>query len=224
MNIEKFVNSKIYRFFDWVWRITVLNILTLITSLGIITFLPSITACYKTIYDYTAGEEKNVFSAYFRNLKNNFIRPLEGNIFIIGAAIVFVVALIFYSETSEGVGILTTISVIGFYFVAFAMVLLLLITIQLPMIYTHFNFRYFDNFRFAFYVATKHIASSLGCVLIIALEVLLYIVFVPLWAVTCLSIPILAGHLLFKKTYWMLIHQENQDLMERKDGSNETRN
>lgn len=229
MNIEKFVNSKLYRFFDWVWRIAILNILTLMTSLGIVTIFPSMTACYKTIFDYFNGEERNVVSAYFKNLKQNFIRPLEGNILTLVAAIVFAIALVFYSNNSENTGILTTISVIGFYFVAFSMGILLLMTIQLPMIYTHFNFRYFDNFHFAFFIAFKNIMSSIGVMLVIAAEILLYIVFIPGWVVTCFSVPILVGHLLFKKTYWTLIHQDSfieitKDIEDRKDVSNEIRN
>lgn len=219
MNIEKIVNSKLYRFFDWAWRLAILNILTLITSLGVITLLSSLTACYQTIHDYTNGNERNVFYTYFHNLKRHFIEPLKGNIVIIIAAIVFVIALLFYSSNSNGEGFWTTISVIGFYFVVFLIAILLLVLLQLPIIYTNFHFRYVDNFRFAFLMAFRYFPKSILYAVSLVGTWALYIFFVPGWTVTCFSLPLFIGFILFKNVYWNLNHEVEEEKEHHETGN-----
>lgn len=207
MDIEKLVNSRVYSFFDWIWRLVILNILTLITSLGIITILPSFTACYKTITTFQEGSSQNVFTVYFSNLKRYFIEPLKGNVLILGATIIFVIAIVYYLSNSGGEGVLATISTVGFYFVLFLVLILLVMFIQLPMIYTQFYFRYFDYFRFAFIIAFRNIILSIAYLGSFALCGLLFIYFLPGWLMCGISLPIFIGNLLFKKTYWKLINE-----------------
>ena len=221
MNIEKIVNSRIYRFFDWVWRIAILNILTLLTSLGIVSILSSLTACYKTIYNYYEGSSENVFKAYFTNFKHHFFEPLKGNILVISAAIVFSVAIIYYSSNLNGENVLATISVIGFYFVIFLIIISLLIIIQLPMIYSNFYFRYFDYFRFAIILSFKNILLSVIYLVTFVLCNLLFWYLLPVWFICGLSLPLLLGHILFKKIYWRLI---NPKINKEEEEKNEIRN
>ena len=51
MKDEKVGQSKVYSFFDWVWRLMVLNMMMLLFSVGIITIMPAICAGFKTIKD-----------------------------------------------------------------------------------------------------------------------------------------------------------------------------
>ena len=64
--------SKIYVFFDWLWRLMVLNVLTIITSLGLITIMPSICACFKTIKDTKEDKEVKIFKPFFSNFRYLF--------------------------------------------------------------------------------------------------------------------------------------------------------
>ena len=74
MEDKKLMNSKVWIFFDWVWRLMVLNILMLISSIGIITIMPAICAGFKSIKDtkenYSPNIIKNYFEYHFHNEKN----------------------------------------------------------------------------------------------------------------------------------------------------------
>ena len=67
MKEENIGNGKLFTFFDWLWRLFVLNVLTLITSLGIITIFTSISACFKSIKDAKDEYTREVIKPYFRN-------------------------------------------------------------------------------------------------------------------------------------------------------------
>ena len=67
MNYEKKMNSKIYIFFDWLYKLLIMNVFTLIFICLVITFLPAVTAMNATIkYDIN---ETNIFKCYFSNFK-----------------------------------------------------------------------------------------------------------------------------------------------------------
>ena len=67
--MEKMVNSKAYGFFDWVFRLIIINLLTLLLSFFVVTILPAIVACMKTLKEYASGETEQVYKVYFRNFK-----------------------------------------------------------------------------------------------------------------------------------------------------------
>ena len=93
MNNEKFVNSKFFAVCEWLWRLVVLNFLTLITSLGVITILAATTSCVKSFKAYQEGCEKNVFVTYWLNLKSCIVKSLvHSAIFVIlGLAIAYAI-------------------------------------------------------------------------------------------------------------------------------------
>jgi len=59
--------SKLMVFFDWVWRLFILNTFTLLTSLGIITALPSLVACFRTLKECYEEDEQHIVKRYFEN-------------------------------------------------------------------------------------------------------------------------------------------------------------
>ena len=62
-----FGNSKILAVFEWIWRIFVLNTLTLVCILGVITIVPSLVACFRTIKACYEEDETHYVKAYFKN-------------------------------------------------------------------------------------------------------------------------------------------------------------
>ena len=81
-NIDKKYSSKLYRFFDLLYHLLVINILIIIISLPIVTCFPAIVAATATIKNDL--EETNVFKAFFRNFKKYFFKSFVlGLIFLI---------------------------------------------------------------------------------------------------------------------------------------------
>ena len=72
MDDKKIMNSKVWIFFDWVWRLMVLNVLVLITSIGVITIVPAICAAFKSIKDTKENYTPNIFKNYFINFRYLF--------------------------------------------------------------------------------------------------------------------------------------------------------
>lgn len=216
MNIEKFVNSKAFAFFDWLLKLLLLNILTTITSIGIITFLPSLIACFQSIKDYKDGSNKNVFSTYFSNFKDCFKRSIGISILFIVITIILYISLMYYYQNIDDMGddvSSTWIAIfsIGRYLSLFGLFIILLIFIQLPIIYTYFYFRTFDNLRFAFYVAFKYISNSLLCIIPWALSVLTLFYLKAVWFFIGFSLPLYLIYIISRPTYWKIINQSQQN-------------
>ena len=67
MSDKKIINSKVWIFFDWVWRLMVLNVLVLVTSIGIITIVPAICAAFKSIKDCKENYTSKIIKPFFQN-------------------------------------------------------------------------------------------------------------------------------------------------------------
>ena len=67
MKDNKIANSKVFTFFDWIWRLMVLNLLTLVFSIGIITIMPAICAAFKTIKDTKEKYNPKIFKPFLEN-------------------------------------------------------------------------------------------------------------------------------------------------------------
>ena len=67
MDDKKLSNSKLWIFFDWVWRLMVINVLTIVTSIGIITIMPAICAAFKSIKDTKENYSSHIIKDYYKN-------------------------------------------------------------------------------------------------------------------------------------------------------------
>lgn len=231
MDIEKLVNSKVYTFFDWVWRILVLNLLTLITSFGIITIFPSIVASYQSIRDFKEGRDENVFKVYFTNFGRYFKKTIIPGIVILVVMGVLIFGLIFYTDLLNAMmeqpeGTYTDsqylIPNIGKFVVMFLLIIVGLISTQLPMIYSFFNFRFFDNFKFALYMTFKFFVQSMIEVLFWGASLVIFIFLNPAWYFIGLALPLYFIYSISRPIYWYLanskdvvIHDKNE---EKKEG------
>lgn len=232
MNIEKLVNSKVYAFFDWIWRIFVLNVLTMITSLGVITAFSSVVACFQSIKDFKEGTDDSIFKVYFRNFKYYIKRNLVMGIVIIVIVAILVFGLFFYinwlnAMVAEGPDVYTDMQMlfptIGKYVLFFLAFLFGLIVNQLPIVYSYFNFRFFDNFKFALYMAFKFLMQSIIEVLVWGLSVVMFIFANPVWFFLGISLPLFLIYSISRPIYWYLANSKDVvihdiDNVEEKEG------
>ena len=218
MDIEKLVNSKVYTFFDWLWRIFVLNILTMVTSLGIITAFPSIVSCFQSIKDCKEGSDESIFKVYFRNFGAYFKKTVGMGIIIIVVTLILVYGVIFYTDllkamVEEGPDVYTDAQMafptIGKYIVFFLIFVLGLIVNQLPIIYSYFNFRFFDNFKFALYTTFKFIGKGLMEILCWGLSVVVFILLTPAWFFIGISGPLFLIYSISRPIYWYLANSKD---------------
>ena len=207
MNFEKFANSKFYLIFDWIWKLFVLNTLTLVTSLGVVTLFPSIISCMQSIKDYKDGSGTGIYTTYFRNFRKVFKSTVWVGITLLVIFAILLFAANYYStlikDDQFSLDTLGIFVFIGFYIVGFLALVMIMVTNQLPMIYLYFHFRYIDYFKFAFFMAFKFIFQSLLILGIWALNIfILYLT--PLWFGLMVSVPLYLTFIITKPVYWYL--------------------
>ena len=226
MDIEKLVNSKVYIFFDWLWRLFVLNVFTVISLVGVITAFPGIVACFQSIKDYKEGTEDAVHKVFFRNFKQLFLKTVGMGIIIIVTFVILVYAKVYYAELLKEMYLpeydytdaQLLLPTMGNYVVYFCIFLLILIVNQLPIIYSYFNFRFFDNFKFALYMAFKFLFQGILELIAWALSVVVFFLATPIWFFIGLAFPMYATYSISRPTYWylanskdVLIHDKNEE-------------
>lgn len=224
MDVDKVVSNKVFHFFDWLFKLFILNILTLFTSLGIITILTSFTACFQSIKDYKDGSNIGVFKLYFQNFRDCFKRSVIIGVIIIVLVVIFSFALMFYYENILNMDENTsptwiTIFSIGRYISLFSLFIIIIVFIQLPIVYSYFYFRTFDNLRFAIYVSFKYLGNSfLNLIPWIVFFILLYFEFMrPMCIFFGISLSLYFNYKISRSTYWKIINQSKQNEGEKEN-------
>ena len=98
MSLDKKLNSKAYRFFDYLFGLVIVNLITIILSIFIITLLPAFTAAYQTITDFKEVGPTKVFRMYFTNFKKHLEKSFIIGLFIIIIIVIASFSMFFYSE------------------------------------------------------------------------------------------------------------------------------
>ena len=148
MSEKNIRNGKVFNFFDWVWRLMVLNVLTLVFSLGIITIMPAISASFKTIKDTKENYNSKIFKPFIINFAYLFRDTFAFSLILIAMIGISGFAFLFYdgvigvtagSEASMDqtwyvIGIISiVVVVVGISLVSMAL-------IQLPMVINYFYY------------------------------------------------------------------------------------
>lgn len=215
--------SKIVVFFDWLWKLFVLNTLTLICSLGIITVLPSFSACINTIIDIKEGKCKNVYKSFFYNFKTLFRKSIFVGITLLILIGLFGYALFYYriiiGAEEFKLDTLGIVAYIGYYFSFFILIVLLIVYNQMPMIFNYFNFRFRDNFKFSFFIAFRFLIKSIMVLLSWGLSVALIIIpqLLPMWFFLGLSIPLFLTYWIMRPIYYYLLNNKANVTIEREE-------
>lgn len=192
MNFEKIVNSKAYSVFDWIYRLIILNLLIILTSILIVTILPSLVAGYLTIKGFAEDRDQNILKAYYKNFRLKLKPALIINVFVIILLFIFSMALLQYAAAfAEGTNVFF---IIGFAFIIFSIFVLLLTLLHMVPVIAYFNFKVVDNIKFSFYMAIKYIGTTFLIFIIAFLFVmLLWLNFtIPIWVMMGFS-----GNMLF---------------------------
>lgn|SRR5690554_123406 len=153
------LNNKFFRalniFADWFIRITLINILVIICMLPIITIIPAISSGYRLFSDILRKDEENIFKAYFKYFKEDFVNKLIVSIIVI---IVFLVS--FYNNRLYGNLLETGASIfntIGYYLTMALLFGTVMVTLYLPLIFSERkNIEILEIFKLAFYFAGKY--------------------------------------------------------------------
>ena len=207
MDTEKFVNGRFFAICEWLWRLVILNFLTLITSCGVITILAAITSCVKSFKAYQEGCNKNVFVTYWLNLKSCIVKSLVHSAIFVILGLVIAYGIWVYvlnleaEELEEGMQRFYTIGLS----ITFMFGLIVLISfLQYPLLFTYFKFGFFEQFKMGIYMGVKYILITLVGLASVAGSVAMFLYATPVWFFIGVSLPLFLIYAVSKNKYGYL--------------------
>lgn len=204
-------DSGIMTFLGKVTDIVILNLLTLICCIPIITIGASITAAHYTALKMHRDTDNYVVRNFFRSFKNNLLQSTIIWIIWIAAELLSVFAFMYYPD--GGIGTFFKI-VIGS-----VMIFIALTTMWLFPMQSRFANPIFGTIRNAFFFACRYLLRTLGMVLITIGAVVLWLFISPRWywliLIFGLSVPIYLCAMIYNKVFlkWedQIIASQNPD-------------
>jgi uncharacterized membrane protein YesL len=217
MNSTKFMNSKIYRIFDYIFRLVLLNFLIFITALSLYLFLPesipnwikdtlsymqmglfffpSLVATFDVIKQYEENKSTAIFRPFFQSLKKHYkISFLMGIGILIISLLLTNSITVFLQQFQNGL-----INVIGFFLTVSVILVLLFCLVHLPLVLVYFRgLRLIDYGKLSLIWAFRDFVLTLMMVVIVVFVLVTDFVFPYFLAFFGISLPI---YLLVKMTF-----------------------
>ena len=221
MKSNKIMQSKIYRFLDYVLRLILLNALSIIPSFSffiiyvllnknsdnpfiylslipvILWLFPSIVSISSVIRQYETKDTNTIFKDFFKSLKNTYLKSLLFTLIIIVFGFILYNSLMYFSNYVRNslinfVGLILTISCIF---------LFLIVIINIILVMSYFKgLRMIEIVKLSCIMAFKDLLSNILSVIIFLIFIILDTLFYVLMAFGGISVPIyLVIKLTFKK-------------------------
>lgn len=204
MDHEKFVNSRFFSMCEWLWRLVVLNFLTLIFCCGVVTILASITACVKSFKAYQEGCNKNIFVTYWLNFKDCVLASLAHSAIFVAIALVIAYGIWLYVinlEIEDLEDNLRRFYTIGLSITFIFGLIVLISFLQYPLLFTYFKFKFFEQFKMGIYMGLKYILITLVGLASVAGSVAMFLYATPLWFFIGVSLPIFLIYAVSRNKY-----------------------
>lgn len=215
MKEEKIGGGKLFTFFDWVWRLMVLNVLTIVFSLGIVTICPAICAAFKTIKDTKESYTTKIFKPFVRNF-----RYLFRDTFVFSIILVLIIGIAGYgylwydgvvgSTIGSGENLdkaWFAIAIVSIVLLIVGLVIVLMAFIQLPMVINYFLYGFRDNVRLCFFMAFKYFmttiletAIAIASIILLVIGLFIYSL-LPAWMFFGISLPLYLMYVLSRRIY-----------------------
>lgn len=190
MRIERFVNSKFYRIFEWFYRLLFLNLLVLLISfslatipfliflnnedglfvmigiiLFVILFIPSSITSFVVIKHYMSEQTGNVFVLFLRYFLDTVKRIYLIEIIFLPIFFLTLYGLYFYWQNLGPDyyqdNVYGLISIIAFVVQFFLMIGLLFMFINLMFLFAYFRMKTFDYVKLSLRFTFRYMAQSL---------------------------------------------------------------
>lgn len=173
------MDNGFFRFMGKIFDMLVLNLLTIIMCLPIVTIGPSITAAYYVAMKEVRDEEGYLIKDFFKSFKQNFLQGFILEIILIVAAVIaYVDVRVMYNWTNESTNIL--INLLFYAIVGFVLVFIIASVYVFPILAK------FDNptkkvLINSVMMSVKHLPNSIFMVVVyIIAGVLVYVNFISL--------------------------------------------
>ncbi|MBQ8292881.1 MAG: DUF624 domain-containing protein [Bacilli bacterium] len=218
MDIERKYNSKAHRFFEWLFMLVFVNIMTILLLIPIITILPAITAMYATIKDsITEGPNKPIrmyFSNFMKYSEKSFIMELVIGIILVIAGISM---WYYYGKIAPG----ELLSNIGFWIMFIFIVIIVIMVLHIPLLIVTFKtLRTKELLKTSMFIAFRYIGITLIALVLFVISIV-GIVAAPIWFLVGLSGPAFLVIKVCEPLYYRLNKIDFEKIMRQVDEEEE---
>lgn len=218
MDIESKYNSKGHRFFEWLFMLVFVNILTILFLIPIVTILPAITAMYATIKDSIAEGPNKPVRTYFKNFmkysEKSFILEL-----IVGLILIVAGISVWYYYGKIGAGEL--LSNVGFWVMFIFIIILLMMVLHIPqLIVTFESFKARDILKTSMFIAFRYLGITMIALVLLVISIV-GIVAAPIWFLVGFSGPAFLVIKVSEPLYYRLNKIDFEKIMSKLDEEEE---
>lgn len=219
-------SNKVFTFFDWVWRLMVLNMLMLVFSIGVITIMPAICAGFKTIKDTKENYTPKIVKPFIKNFLYLFRDTFAFSIILVAVVGIAGYAFLWYDGVVGATGGSTNqmdqtwliIAMVSITIVILGIVIVSMAFVQLPMVLNYFYYGFIDNIKLSFYMAFKYFITTIIEVVVMIISVVLLVNalflyhLLPLWLFFGISLPLYINYIVSLRFYRFVSGQmEDED-------------
>jgi len=195
------VMGRIYTVCDWIWKIALVNILWILFTLtGIIVFgvMPATVALFTVVRKWNMKEADTPISqVFFQTYKKEFLHA--NSVGLIMGAIGFFLFIDYRLVMAIG-GTVQYILSIPFLIL---LGLYLITLLYLFPVYVHFELKFLQYFKYAFYIGTLNIHITIlmvAALLLLSFPLSVFPGFIPFFSVSLMSIVMMFGAIIaFKR-------------------------
>lgn len=229
LDYEQKLNSKPYRFFDQIYRLLVLNVLTIILGITIIGLFPAFVAATATLKQ---GNQMNVFKQFFKNFLHYFKKSFFVGLILFVLYLIDIYAIYFYatSVVKDASDFDLTLLFInaGFIVSGVAFILITFLSVHLALLLITFeSFTVGEIYRTSFYVSIRYFLTTL---ILFVLQVLIigsfiYCMFdarfLAVWLLVGISLPVFLQVKVTTPIYYKLSQIDFEKIMHQVDEEEE---
>ncbi len=229
LDYEQKLNSKPYRFFDQIYRLLVLNVLTIILGITIIGLFPAFVATTATLKQ---GNQMNVFKQFFKNFLHYFKKSFFVGLILFVLYLIDIYAIYFYatSVVKDASDFDLTLLFInaGFIVSGVAFILITFLSVHLALLLITFeSFTVGEIYRTSFYVSIRYFLTTL---ILFVLQVLIigsfiYCMFdarfLAVWLLVGISLPVFLQVKVTTPIYYKLSQIDFEKIMHQVDEEEE---
>lgn len=217
MPFEDKVSGKTYSFFEWVYRLIVINLITLLLCLLVIPLLPAIVSATSTIKDTINGNESDVLKLYFHNFKKHMEKSVLVWLILLLVIIIGSFSAWFYISW---MGVENLFSQLGFWVMIFILITITLLMVHLPLVIVTFpKLTISEIYRTTMFITFRYLFSTL---ILFGTFLLMIIIlpFIPISSLIGISVPLYLGIKGTKPVYQYLEKIDFKKIMHQVDEEN----
>ena len=212
MDFETRATSKASRFFEWLFAIVIINLITIVLSIFIITLLPAHVAGYATIAEFKENGTNRVIRKYF----SNFMKYVE-KAFLIGLLFIFilVVSIFCMNFYKNKFAVDSTIGQVGYWIMLLVFFVVLLLSLHTPLLVFKFpKLGVIDTIKISMFICFRYILSTIK-ILVCDVLMVMGVLALPIWVFVGFTIPMIIVLKFTEPTYYYLKKINIEEIIEK---------